>query len=203
MFGLTEKELRVLRKLNTPAKVQEFLDSLPSNKETEGETCMSPRRVLRERKAHCIEGAMLSCIAFMLAGRKPLVLNLKVSEDDDDHLIVLFKENGYWGAVSKTNHSVLRYRDPVYRTVRELAMSYFHEYFLPRNGKKTMVGYSRPINMRRFGAKWVTSDDDLWDIAEYIYDSFHFSAVPEKNKKFLRKASAIERKASSMPQWKE
>lgn len=201
MFGLTKEELHVLEKLNTPVKVQEYLDSIPSNKEHGGETCMSPRRVLRERKAHCIEGALLACTAFKLAGRKPLILNLKVSRDDDDHIVTLFKENGYWGAVSKTNHAVLRYRDPVYRTVRELAMSYFHEYFLTDGGKKTMLGYSRPINLNRFGTKWITEDRDLWDIAEYIYDSYHHPAVPEKNKKLLRNASALEQKAASIPQY--
>jgi hypothetical protein len=201
MFGLTKEELRILRRMNTPAKVQEYLDSIPSNKEKDGETCMSPRRVLQQKKAHCIEGVMLACTAFMLAGRKPLVLNLKVSKDDDDHVIALFKENGYWGAVSKTNHSVLRYRDPVYKTVRELAMSYFHEYFLSDGGKKTMLGYSRPINIKRFGTSWITEGRDLWDIAEYIYDSYHYPAVPMKNKKLLRRASSLEQKASSLPQY--
>lgn len=203
MFGFTKKELSALGRLNTPAKVQEFLDSIPCNKETDGETCMSPRRVLRERRAHCIEGAMLACAAFVIAGRKPLILNLKVSKDDDDHVVALFKENGYWGAVSKTNHSVLRYRDPVYRSVRELAMTYFHEYFLTEGGKKTMLGYSRPINMMRFGKSWMIEEEDLWNIAEQIYDSFHYKAIPEKNKKFIRKASLIEQKAGSIPQWKE
>lgn len=201
MFGLTNKELGTLKKLNTPSKVQEYLDSLPFNKEVSGETCMSPRRVLREKKAHCIEGAMLACAAFMLAGRRPLLLNLKVAKGDDDHVVALFKENGYWGAVSKTNHSVLRYRDPVYKNIRELAMTYFHEYFLASTGKKTMLGYSRPVSMMRFGVSWIGEEGDLWDIAEYVYDSFHYRVVPEKNRKFLRKATPIERKASSLPQW--
>lgn len=201
MFGFTKKESDVLKRLNTPSKVQEFLDSIPFNKEHGEETCMSPRRVLRKRKAHCIEGAMFACAAFKLAGRKPLIINLKVAAGDDDHVVALFKENGYWGAVSKTNHSVLRYRDPVYRTVRELAMSYFHEYFLASNGTKTMLGYSRSINMDRFGDMWMTDEKDLWGIAEYVYDSFHYPAVPKKNRKLLRKASALERKASGIPEW--
>lgn len=200
MFGLTKKEFAILRQMNTPVKVQEFLDSTATNRERNGETCMSPRRVLQENKAHCIEGVMLACAAFMLAGRKPLVLNLKVAKNDNDHVVALFKENGYWGAVSKTNHSVLRYRDPVYKTVRELAMSYFHEYFLTDNGKKTMLGYSRPINLKRFGTSWITEEKDLWEIAEYIYDSYHHSAVPEKNKNLLRNASPLEQRAASIPQ---
>lgn len=202
MLAFTKKELELLKRLNTPVKVQEYLDSIPSNTERNGETCMSPRRVMREKKAHCIEGVMLACAAFMLSGRKPLVLNLKVSRDDDDHVVALFKENGYWGAVSKTNHAVLRYRDPVYKSVRELAMSYFHEYFLTQGGKKTMLGYSRPIDMNRFGGEWLTSEEDLWDIAAHIYDSFHFPAVPEKNKRLLRNATSLEQKAASLRAWK-
>lgn len=199
MFGLTKEELHVLTSLNTPVKVQEYLDSIPFNMEKDGETCKSPRRALREKKIHCIEGAMFASVAFMLAGRKPFVLNLKVSKEDDDHVVALFRENGYWGAVSKTNHAVLRYRDPVYKTVRELAMSYFHEYFLASNGKKTMLGYSKPINMRRFGTKWITKEDDLWDIAEQIYDSEYVPAVPKKNERYIKRATELERKAASLP----
>ena len=199
MLGLDRRELVRLKNLDTPAKVQEYLDSIPFNTEVGGETCMSPMRVLRERKAHCVEGAMLACAAFLIAGRKPLVLNLKVLKSDDDHVIALFKENGYWGAVSKTNHAVLRYRDPIYKSVRELAMSYFHEYFLIADGKKTMLGYSRPINMNRFGTRWIAEKHDLWNIAEYVYDSSYFAVVPEKNRKFLRKATPLERKAASIP----
>jgi hypothetical protein len=195
-------ELKKLRQLNTPSKVQDYLDSLSFNFEEKQETCMSARRVLKENKAHCIEGAMLACTAFMLAGRKPLILNIKVSKDDDDHIVALFKENGFWGAVSKTNHAVLRYRDPVYRTVRELAMSYFHEYFLVSNGKKTMLGYSRVIHLKRFGFSWLAEERDLWDIAEHIYDSYHFPAVPAKNKNLLRKASRLEQRAASLEQAK-
>lgn len=153
---------------------------------------MSPRRVLREKKAHCIEGAMFAATALMLQGRKPLLLNLKVDKEDDDHIVTLFKENRYWGAISKTNHAVLQYRDPVYVTVRELAMSYFNEYFLVTNGKKTMQGYSKIISMKKFGEKWVTEEEDLWDIAGAIYDSPHTACVPKENRKFIRKASSIE-----------
>ena len=111
MFHLSKEEESFLKGLNTPQKVQEFLDSIPFNFERDGESCMSPRRTLAARKAHCIEGAFVACAAFMLQGRKPLILNLKVEQGDDDHVVTLFRENGYWGAVSKTNHAVLRYRD--------------------------------------------------------------------------------------------
>lgn len=202
MYGLTKQEELFLRGLGSPWKVQDFLDSLPFNFEKNGETCMSPRRVLKERKAHCIEGAMLACVAFLLQGRKPYILNLKVDAQDVDHVVVLYKEHGYWGAVSKTNHSVLRFRDPVYKSVRELAMSYFHEYFLSSSGKKTMLGYSRPINMLRFGKDWIVSEEDRWDIAEEIFDAPYTGAVPRENKKLIRNATLLERKAASIAQTK-
>jgi hypothetical protein len=193
------EELDALRKLNTPTKIQDYLDDIPFNFEKKGETCMSPRRVLREGKAHCIEGGLLAAAALWRQGRKPLLLNLKVDKRDDDHIVALFQENGYWGAISKTNHAVLRYRDPVYASVRELAMSYFHEYFLVSDGKKTMKGYSKPINLRRFGSKWMVSDKDLWHIAEVIYDSKHHVVVPQGNERFIRNASELEQKAASLP----
>lgn len=199
MLGLSKKEEEFLRKLSTPSKIQEYLDSIPFNHEEDGETCMSPRRVMREQKAHCIEGAMLACVALLLAGERPLILNLKVDKRDDDHVVVLFKRSGHWGAISKTNHSVLRFRDPVYRTVRELAMTYFHEYFLVANGEKTMKGYSRPISMNRFGTKWVTTEEDLWQIAEYIYDSPWTPAIPQENRRHIRNATELEMKAADIP----
>lgn len=199
MYGLISEEERFLRSLGSPSKIQDYLDSIPFNFEKRGETCMSPRRVLREGKAHCIEGALLAATSLMLQGEAPLLLNLKVDKADDDHVVVLFKRNGYFGAISKTNHSVLRFRDPVYRTIRELAMSYFHEYFLIGDGKKTMRGYSKPINLRRFGTAWITSEDDLWNIAETIYDSKHTLVIPDGNKRYVRNATELERNAANIP----
>lgn len=203
MFPKNSKEFRLLSKLNTPEKVQTFLEQLPFNHEKKGETCMSVSRELRENKAHCIEGAFLACACFMLAGRKPIIVNLKVKKPDDDHILIIFKENGYYGALSKTNHAVLRYRDPIYRSIRELVMSYFHEYFLYSNGKKTLIGYSKPINMKRFGTKWITGEEDVWDIAEKIYDAPITKVVPDKNKHLIRNATPFERKALDVQEWKE
>jgi hypothetical protein len=201
MFPKGSKEYQVLKKLNTPEKIQTFLETIPFNHEKYGETCMSPLRVLREHKAHCIEGAFLACVCLMLSEKKPLIVSLKVEKPDVDHIIVIFKQNGHYGALSKTNHSVLRYRDPVYRTVRELVMTYFHEYFLYTTGKKTLLGYTKPINMRRFGTKWITSEEDLWDIAETIYDTPIVSVVPKKNQRHLRNAQPFERTTIAVPEW--
>jgi hypothetical protein len=203
MFGLSKEELAVLKKLSTPQKIQDYLDALPQNHEKGGDTYLSPRRVLREQKAHCIEGALLAAVALWLQGERPLLLDLKTLdiEIDSDHVVALYKKNGYWGAISKTNHAVLRYRDPVYKTVRELALSYFHEYFLVTNGQKTLRSYSRPVSLKRFGTKWITSEDDLWHIAEALDTVTHFPLIPTGNERHIRSASLVERTAGSIPEW--
>jgi hypothetical protein len=198
MLGLTKQEERFLKKLNTPSKIQEYLDTLPFNHEKDKETCKSPRRTLRDKNAHCMEGALLAACALLVAGEKPFLLSIKVKQSDDDHVVALFKRNGYWGAISKTNHAVLRFRDPIYKTIRELALSYFHEYFLTKSGEKTMIGYSRPINLLRYGKSWITEEDDLWDISESIFYAKHTPIVPLNNKRYIRKATMLERKAANI-----
>ncbi len=205
MFGLSTEELAVLKKLNTPNKIQDFLDTLPLNYEKNGDTCRSPRMALHEGKAHCIEGALIAATALWLQGERPLLLDLKTLDIDidPDHVVALYKKNGYWGAISKTNHAVLRFRDPIYKTVRELALSYFNEYFLATTGQKTLRSYSRPFSLERFGTEWITSKEDLWHIAEALDESLHFHLIPKGNEKYLRHASDVERKASSIPEWSE
>ena len=126
-LGLTRAEFSVLARLSTPAKIQGFLDALPANLEIGGQTCLPVREVLRQRRAHCIEGAMLAACALWVHGEPPLLMDLQ-AERDYDHVVALFRRGGCWGAISKTNPPLLRWRDPVYRTLRELAMSYLHEY---------------------------------------------------------------------------
>ncbi|MDP3956876.1 MAG: hypothetical protein Q8Q10_00020 [bacterium] len=201
MFGLSKKELAILQKLSTPDKIQDFLDRLPINHVKKGATCFSPRQVLREQKAHCIEGALLAAAALWLHGESPLLLDLKANKNDYDHVVALYKKNGYWGAISKTNHPVLCFRDPIYRTVRELALSYFHEYVLAKTGEKTLLSYSCPFSLKRFGTAWITAGDGVWDIAAALDDSRHFKLVPKKNAKFIRRASPLERKAGALSDW--
>ncbi len=126
---LTPAERSIFRKLSSPQKVQDYLESLATNFELKGETYRSPRRAFRDRTAHCFEGALVAAAAFAFHGQPPLLMDFRSLPDQDDHVVAPFRQNGLWGAVSKTNHSVLRYRDPVYRDVRELAMSYFHEFY--------------------------------------------------------------------------
>ena len=198
----TTTELRVLKRLNTPAKIQDFLDALPQNHEPDGDSCFSPRLVLRHGVAHCMEGAMLAAVALRLAGQRPLILDLTSSNDDQDHVVALFKRHGCWGAISKTNHAVLRYREPVYRTIRELAMSYFHEYFLQSNGKKTLRSFSRPVDLSRFDKKgWMTSEEPVWYVPEYLCDVAHTAILSRGQIASLRPADTVERRAGEIVQW--
>ena len=151
-------EFKIFKKLDSPAKAQDFLNSLPINFEPEGETCFSPLRSLEAGTAHCFEGAALAAAIFWSHGRAPLLLDLETTLKDESHVVALFKEGRYWGAVSKTNHSVLRFRDPVYKSIRELAMSYFNEYFLD-SGEKTLRSYSKkPLDLLEFEDDWLIAD---------------------------------------------
>lgn len=201
MFGLTRREEAVFKRLSDPRKIQDFLDRLPINFEKHGETHMSPRRVLRERKAHCIEGALLAAAALWLHGNPPLLLDLKTIEYDDEHVVALFRERGHWGAVSKTNHAVVRYRDPIYRTVRELALSYYHEYFRDHDGRKTLASYSRPLDLRRLGDYWVTTHEDLWELDDILNKVPHYRFVPEGNAPLIRRATPFERRVLNTREW--
>jgi hypothetical protein len=148
-----------------------------------------------------MEGAMFAAAALRLAGYPPLVMDLKSVPHDDDHVVALFQKNGHWGAISKTNHGVLRYREPIYRSIRELAMSYFHEYFLD-NGKKTLRSYSGPVDLSRFDRKeWMTTEEDLWEIPEYVDDVRHFPMLTPLQTRHLRLADAIERKMGAIREW--
>ena len=196
------KEFGIFKKLNSPAKIQDFLDALPVNFEPEGDTCRSPLMALRENKAHCIEGAMIAAAACWYHGTKPLLLDLKTSRDDSDHVIAPFKENSLWGAMSKTNHAVLRYRDPLYKTVRELAMSYFNEYFLD-NGKKTLRSFSTPFSLLAFDDEWLTSPENLWGIPEGLDASPHFEIIKKEALRRLRLAHPIEIQAGKLVQWEK
>lgn len=166
-WGLTRGEISQLRRLRTPGIVQRFLDDLPYNYDDNPHTCFSPRLVLRHGRAHCMEGALLAAAAFRLAGRPPLLVDLAAVRDDD-HVLAVFREGRCWGAVAKSSYSGLRFRDPVYRTLRELVMSYFPHYF-NLEGEKTLRAYSRPVNLARFDSlRWMSSEADVWFIPEHL-----------------------------------
>ena len=201
MFDLTPDEKKLFKSLNTPIRVQEFLDKLPMNHEKSGHTHYSPRKVLRKKKAQCIEGAMLAAAIFWYHGEEPVLMDLVSHVQDDDHVIALYKKNGYWGAISKTNHPGLRFRDPVYKTPRELALSYFHEWFFYVSGEKTLISYSDPVNLKKFEKGWVTSEKNLWEADTLLAKAPHHLIYTKSQKKYIRNATKIEREAASRIEW--
>ena len=167
MNDLTRQEIRLLKSLSTPWKIQKYLDSLSYNKEPNGETCRSPRRTIRDRTAHCFEAALLAAAALKINGHPPLILDLE-SVRDDDHVIAIFRVDHQWGAMAKSNFAGLGFREPVYRSLRELVMSYFEHYYNLK-GEKTLRGFSRPVNLSRFdNLHWITTEEDVWEIPEYL-----------------------------------
>jgi len=202
MYGFNKKEVKIFRSLNNPKKIQDFLEKLKINFEPDGDTCMSPRMVLRTKKAHCIEAALLAAVALRFNRCSPLLVDLTTVDRDYDHVLAVFKKNNKWGAITKTNHAVLRYRDPVYKSIRELVMSYFNEYFLD-DGKKTLRSYTLPVNLSRFDKfGWMTSEEDVWYIPEYLAEEKHFSILTKNEILGLRKADPIEIETSEVVEWK-
>jgi hypothetical protein len=178
LADLTARELAVFRRrLGTPSKIQQFLDEIAYNLETDGDTFRSPRRVLRDATANCIEGAVLAAAALRVQGDPPLIMDLTAVRDED-HVIAVFRRRRLWGAIGTSKFTGLRYREPVYRTLRELAMSFFEHYY-NLAGERTLRGHGRPVNLARFDRlHWMTSDEDLWPIAEYLERIPHVALLP-------------------------
>jgi hypothetical protein len=183
--GFHPAERNVLRRLTTPEKIQHFLDhDLAYNVEPHGDTCHSPRTVLRERVAHCMEGAVLGALALRLIGYPPLLVDLEAVRDSD-HVLAVYRSNGRWGAVAKSDYSGLRSREPVYRTIRELVMSYFEHYYNPA-GEKTLRAYSRPASLTRFDRiQWMNTDEELWEIPNHLCDIPHTRILTPKMERSL------------------
>ncbi len=173
--GLTRDERRCLAGLRTPAQVQAYLDGLDYSAD---ELYRSPRSVIRDRKAHCADGALFGAAALRRLGHRPLILNLLPNGRDDEHLVALFRVDGLWGAVSKSNFSGLRFREPVYRTLRELAMSYFEAYYNVAR-EKTLRGYRAPLDLSRFDhLGWETSEEHLEHVVDQTDRCRRFELVP-------------------------
>jgi hypothetical protein len=186
----TPAELRRLRALNTPAKIQKWLDSAPYHL---AGTAWSPRRVLREGTAHCLEGAIFAAAALRVNGFPPLLWDLEAIADDD-HVLAIFQVDAHWGAIGKSNYSGLRYREPVYRSLRELAMSYFNDYFNLR-GERTLRAFSRPVNLARFDHRdWMTTEGDIWFIPEHLV---HLPHTPLLTPKMHRRLSRLDSRSQA------
>lgn len=186
---LSKKELRVFSKLKSPIKIQAFLDSIPYS----DESCYRcPRSVLRDHKAHCYDGAVFAAAALYLIDYPPLLVEMLADKRDDDHILAVFCQNNHWGAVAKSNFSGLRFREPVYRDLRELIMSYF-ESFYNIAGEKTLVGYTAPLNLNRFDKfDWLVNDKAMDVIAEGLDDNRKYKIITPA---MARKLSAVDKRS--------
>jgi hypothetical protein len=173
---LSPRDLRTLGALRTPARIQRFIDALAYQY---ANTAWSPQRVLRERKGHCLEGALLAAAALRVNGYPPLIMDLEAVHDDD-HVLALYRERGLWGSIAKSNFAGLRFRAPIYRTLRELALSYFEHYYNLR-GERTLRNYSQPVNLARLDRLgWMTAEEDVWFVPDALIAARHHPLFPHK-----------------------
>ena len=170
-----------MRALKTPAQIQKFVDGLTYQY---ADTAWSPHRVLRERKGHCLEGALLAAAALRVNGNPPLLMDLEAVHDDD-HVIAIYREGGLWGGIAKSNFAGLRFRAPIYRTLRELALSYFEHYYNLR-GERTLRSYSVPVNLERLDElNWMTAEEDVWCVTDLLIAARHYPLFPHKTARAL------------------
>jgi hypothetical protein len=200
---LTPAERRLFARLDTPQKIQDFLDALPANFELNGDTMMSPRSMLKAGVAHCAEAAIFAAAVLRFHRQPGWLLDIQARPSDQDHVVTLFKQHGLWGAISKTNHAILRWRDPIYKSARELAMSYAHEYCLP-SGRKSMLAFSRPFSLDRYAPeKWIATEDDLHWLADALDESPHVPLAPPRVLRARRRSAKIELIAQEHVEWKD
>jgi hypothetical protein len=196
-FGFSSKQCKILSRLNNPKKIQDFVDKIKYNLEEDEETFFSPRKVLRENKANCIEGAVFAAAALRFHGFPPLIVDI-ISIRDDDHIIAVFKINGHWGSIAKSKYSGLTFREPIHKTIRELALSYFEGYF-NFEGEKTLRGYSKPINLSRFDKiNWMTTEEDLFCIEDYLNEIKHKKLLTNTMIRNLRKVTPLMKEAGEL-----
>ena len=190
-YGFSDREWRTLRRLKTPAGIQRLLNSLAYH---DADTAWSPRRVLREGTAHCAEGGILAAAALRVLGHPPLIIDLE-GEQDDDHVIAVYRHDDHWGAVAKSHFNGLRDRPPIFRSLRELALSYFDDYYNGR-GERTLRGYCRPVNLSRFDSRgWMTSSKPVWYILSRLVDVKHYPLISRTQAKSLVRLDLLARQA--------
>ena len=156
--------------LDTPEKIQGHLDTIQYSAEDANRSTLS---VLRDKKAHCLDGGLFAAAALKRIGYPPLIIDLLPDPGkDDDHVLAIYKKNQCWGAMAKSNYVGLRYREPVYRSLRELVMTYF-DVFYNVFGEKTLRYYTRPINLKRFDRLNWEWDDKGVDAVEIYLSLIH------------------------------
>lgn len=198
-IGLTKEEMAIFARLNSPDRIQDFITAMASNAEPDGDTCYSVRVALRKNCCHCIEGAFIAACALMLHGSPALLMDFQ-AEGDDDHVLALFKRGKHWGAISKSNSIWLRWRDPIYRTPRELAMSYFHEYIL--GPKKSLRRVSKPFDVGAYRPEdWITSEEDCWNIAGELDRAPHITLITAVQARRLKLRDRFETYADTIKEY--
>jgi len=198
-LGLSRPHATLLARLDTPEKIQDYLDRLPTNHELQGETCLAVTAALKLKEVHCIEGALIAACALWMQGKQPLLMDFQAA-GDDDHVITLFRRGRHWGAISKSNHVWLRWRDPIYRSPRELAMSYFHEYVT--GDKKTLRAYSKPFDLRRYKPPaWISGTESCWDVAWDLDQSRHYKILTAEQARVLRPRDRFEQHAGKFTEY--
>ncbi len=197
----TNQEIELLKTLDTPQKIQDYLDTMPPNFEPNGDECRSPLTAMRTNTAHCIEAAMFGAMVLHLHGHKALLVDLTANTKDDDHVLAVFKKNGLWGAIAKSNHYCNGYRDPVYKSIRELVMSYFHEY-LNYAGEKTLRSYAGPLDLSKYDKQhWMTSSKDVWVIPKALVALPHKRLFTRNQERYLRHADEFLRRVNNIPRF--
>jgi hypothetical protein len=187
-FGLTSAEVGRLRRLTPPWRIQKFLDDL--DYDVRGEGCRSPRRVLRERKVQCMDGALFAAAALRVQGEPPLILDLE-AVFDDDHVLAVYRRNGLWGSIARSNYSGLRFREPLFRSVRDLVLSYVEAYFNLRR-QKTLRRYSRPFDLSTFDRlDWMTTEENLWEIPNHLVGIRHYRLLSRAQERSLSPVSRV------------
>ena len=199
LSAFTPKELRKLRSMKNPYGIQKFLDNTSYHLE---DTAWSPRRVLAEETAHCLEGAIFAAAALRANGHPPLLLDFE-AENDTDHVIAIYREHGHWGAVAKSNFASCRWREPIHRTLRELALTFFNGYCNLRL-ERTLRRFSVPVNLKRFDRQnWMTHEKDVWFVPLHLQKMFHYPIVNRKQIANFRKPDPIEVRIGKITQWKK
>ena len=186
------RQLDLLRRLDTPRKVQDFLDYEVAYDHGQDDFCTSALTALKRRRAHCLEGALLAAAAFLFHGRQAWLLDLRANARDDDHVIAPFQENGRWGAVAMSRFCGLRYREPVHRSYGELARSYF-EFYYNDAGEKTLREFSAPLGARRLRPGWLGSRENVFFVSRRLDAHRHYAIVAPGRR--LRPADSVLRRA--------
>ena len=177
MNFFTPDEIDFLKNLSTPEKLQDYIDNMPYNWCTNGYICKSAKRVLREKNAHCFEGALFAAAARRLCGYPPIVIDMH-ADVDDEHTIVPFQTKELWGAIGQSKTYVLKWRDPIFRSIRELVLSYFPFYL--KNGRPMLKSYTNPIDLSQYDhMKWMTSDESLEELGDILSEVYHKPLYPE------------------------